>query len=173
MQTPTLPRRRFFRLTLFSAGSLFLLATIRGRAEPPAPQIAPRNAEPLAEELVHEFVWRAHFDLEGVRRMLTEQPGLLNATYDWGRGDFESALGGAGHMGRRDISEFLLSQGARADLFVAAMLGRLDLVQAYLVMTPSLLHSAGPHGIPLLRHALAGGTAASAVADFLRAAGAR
>jgi len=34
--------------------------------------------------------------------MLSEHPTLLNAEYDWGAGDFELAIGGAGHMGRHD-----------------------------------------------------------------------
>lgn len=137
-----------------------------------APKIFPRNAEPLADESVHEFVWRGHFDLEGVRRILAESPGLLNSAYDWGRGDFETAIGGAGHMGRRDIAEFLLTQGARADIFVSAMLGRLDIVMAFLAATPSLLYAKGPHGIPLLRHALAGGAEAAPVVGYLRKLGA-
>ena len=35
-------------------------------------------------------------------------------------------IGGAGHMGNREIAEFLIGQGARFDIFVAAMLGRID-----------------------------------------------
>ncbi len=181
MQTQ-LPRRRFLALTVAS-GILLPAAALRGENPSPSssatpassspPQIFPRNAEPIADESTHEFVWRGHFDLDGVRRMLAEQPGLLNASYDWGRGDFETAIGGAGHMGRRDIAELLLAQGSRADIFVSAMLGHLDIVKAFLAATPSLLHAKGPHGIPLLRHALAGGAAAAPVVDYLRAQGAR
>ena len=61
----------------------------------------------------------AHGDLEKTKAMLAETPSLLNATWDWGGGDFEMAIGGAGHMGRRDIALFLISQGGRFDLFVA------------------------------------------------------
>ena len=42
--------------------------------------------------------------------LLDEQPGLLNATWDWGGGDFETALGGAAHMGRRDIVQRLCAR---------------------------------------------------------------
>ncbi len=104
--------------------------------------------------------------------MLAEQPALLNATWDWGGGDFETGLGGAGHMGNRDIAEFLIGQGARMDIFAAAMLGKLDIIRAMLGAWPSLLQSKGPHGIPLLRHARAGGEAAKAVVDYLQSLGA-
>ena len=73
-------------------------------------------------EQVHAMVSNAHGDLEFVRARLAENPTLANAAWDWGDGDWESALGAAGHMGRRDIAELLLAHGARLDLFVAAML---------------------------------------------------
>jgi hypothetical protein len=75
-------------------------------------------------------------------------------------------------MGNRDLAEFLIGQGARLDVFVAAMLGRLDIVRALLTAWPNLLQSKGPHGIPLLRHARAGGESAKAVVDYLESLGA-
>jgi hypothetical protein len=57
----------------------------------------------------------AHSDLAMVEKLLDREPGLINATMDWGGGDWESGLGGAAHMGRRDIVEFLLGRGARID----------------------------------------------------------
>ena len=70
-------------------------------------------------------------------------------------------------MGRRDIAEFLLSQGARMDIFVAAMLGRLDILKPTLDAFPSLAQSLGPHGITLLAHAEKGGEAAQPVVAYL------
>lgn len=99
--------------------------------------------------------------------MLDAEPGLLNATWDWKSGDFETAIGGAGHMGRRDIAELLIGRGARLDLFVAAMLGQLDLVKATLTAYPALAQSKGPHGISLIRHAQAGGAQAAPVLEYL------
>ena len=123
--------------------------------------------DPLKPELVKEFVVAAHGDLEKTKSLLGETPSLLNATWDWGGGDFEMAIGGAGHMGRRDIALFLISQGGRFDLFVAAMLGRLDVVKPMITAFPHLAESKGPHGIPLMVHAQKGGQEAAEVAAFL------
>jgi hypothetical protein len=106
---------------------------------------------------VRDFVVAGHGDLDAVRAALDGEPGLLNACWDWGGGDFETALGGASHMGRRDIAEFLLERGARLDVFAAAMLDMEDVVRAVLAADPAARDSLGPHGIPLVAHARAGG----------------
>jgi hypothetical protein len=128
--------------------------------------------DPIAAAVVQEFVRKAHADLAGTKTMLAEQPSLLNATWDWGGGDFETGLGGAGHMGNREIAEYLIGQGARIDIFVATMLGRLDIVKAMLTAWPGLLQSKGPHGISLVRHARAGKEQAKEVEDYLLSLGA-
>lgn len=74
-------------------------------------------------------------------------------------------------MGRRDIAEYLLERGARLDIFAAAMLGKLDIVRAAIEGFPGTLSVAGPHGIPLLAHAKAGGPEAAAVVDYLEELG--
>ena len=127
----------------------------------------PDPALPLDDMLVKDYVGAAHRDLDRVRTMLDEQPLLLNASWDWGNGDFETALGAAGHVGRRDIAEFLLDKGARADLFVLTMLGETAIVKSLLERFPYLLNSYGPHGFTLLHHAQRGGEAAQNLLDFL------
>ena len=121
----------------------------------------------LAPNLVQEFVGNAHGDLNRVKELLAQEPGLINATWDWGGGDFETALGAASHMGRKDIATFLLDHGARLDLFAAAMLGKLEIVKAALSIYPEVIHTPGPHGIPLIAHAQAGGEDAKSVLEFL------
>jgi hypothetical protein len=96
-----------------------------------------------------------------------DEPHLANAAWDWGGGDWETALGAAGHMGRRDIAELLLANGARIDVFVAAMLGEVDIVRAILDAHPATREARGPHGIPLRAHAEAGGEQAGAVLELL------
>ena len=175
MSLPTFTRRRFVTRT---ASGLVLVATPSGLvAQAPAPQPGPaqpvpKRPDPLASTMVSEFVRKAHADLAGTKALLAEQPGLLNATWDWGGGDFETGLGGAGHMGNREIAEFLIGQGARLDIFVASMLGRLDIVKALLTAWPGLLQSKGPHGISLLRHARAGGEDSKPVTEYLLSLGA-
>lgn len=120
---------------------------------------------------VQALVANAHGDLDVVRSLLEEEPRLVNAAWDWGGGDWETALGAAAHMGRRDIALYLLESGARIDLFAAAMLGQLDVVSAMLAAVPSMSDELGPHGIPLVEHARAGGDDARAVLELLDGAG--
>jgi hypothetical protein len=70
-------------------------------------------------------------------------------------------------MGRKDIALFLISSGARMDIFHAAMLGRLDILKPMLTTFPNLATSKGPHGITLMAHAQKGGEEAVAVVRFL------
>ena len=102
-----------------------------------------------------------------MKELLEQEPGLVNATWDWGGGDFETALGAAGHMGSKDIANYLLDHGARIDIFVAAMLGKLEIVKAAVSAYPDAKNIRGPHGISLIEHAQAGGDEAQAVVDFL------
>lgn len=122
---------------------------------------------PLELTLVKEFVGAGHNDLDKVKAMVEKQPGLLRAAWDWGGGDFETALGGAAHMGNRPIAEYLIGKGAPMDLFAAAMLGRLDVVKATIDAFPQSLTTRGPHGITLLVHARKGGPEAEAVVRYL------
>jgi ankyrin repeat protein len=116
---------------------------------------------------VQAFVGNAHGDLDAVRAALEAEPLIANAAWDWGGGDWESALGAAAHMGRRDIAELLLEHGARLDIFAAAMLGDVEVVQAILAAHPESRNATGPHGIPLRAHAEAGGEQALPVLALL------
>ncbi len=78
------------------------------------------------------------------------------------------AIGGAGHMGRRDIAEYLISQGGRSDIFVHAMLGHLEIVKDLITQFPNLKDAKGPHTISLARHAEKGGESAKMVLDYLQ-----
>lgn len=118
---------------------------------------------------IQEFVGNAHGNLDAVRNALESDPTLANAAWDWGGGDWETGLGAAAHMGRRDIAELLLAHGARLDVFAAAMLGELEVVRAVLAAHPEALHALGPHGIPLRAHAEAGGEQARPVLELLDA----
>ena len=118
-------------------------------------------------ELVKEIVLHAHSNLERVTELVTDRPELAKAAWDWGFGDWESALGAASHMGRRDIAGVLIENGARPNLFTHAMLGHLDVVKAAIEAQPGVQAIPGPHGISLLAHAKFGGEEAAAVAAYL------
>ena len=134
-----------------------------------APQFKPSWKKPQINRLlVQDFVIFAHSDLPMVKKLLETEPGLLNSAMDWGGGDWETGLGGASHMGRRDIAEFLLEKGARIDLFCAAMLGQFDAVKSFLTLQPQLIDAKGPHGFTLHFHAQVGGKASEPVLDYLQ-----
>lgn len=123
--------------------------------------------EPLNQDSVREFIVAAHGNFDEVKKLLAAEPALLHSSINWGGDDWESALGAAAHTGRRDIAQFLLDRGARMDIFAAAMLGELPIIQAMLSACPSLLHAKGAHGIPLLRHAEMGGEPAFPVYEYI------
>lgn len=130
------------------------------------PLMSDAPAAPL--DPAKDMVGSAHGNIDRVRAILAQNPAMANAAADWGNGDWETALGAAAHMGRRDISELLLAHGARLDLFAAAMLGHLDVVKAIVTAHPASPKAPGPHGIPLLAHAKAGGEPAAAVVAYLK-----
>ena len=141
-----------------------------------APLFAQDMAKPpkpaqLPDEMVKEFVRVGHNDLPEVQRLLQEQPGLLNACWDVGGGDFETALEGAGHVGDREIAEYLIGQGARANIFVLTMLGHTAIVKGLLALYPDLLRSKGPHGLTLLHHAQRGGAPAAELLEHISSLG--
>ena len=135
----------------------------------PAPGFKPSWRKPqINRQMAQDFVIYAHSDIDMVKKMLDKEPGLINATIDWGGGDWESGLNGASHMGDRAIVMLLLERGARPDIFCAAMLGQLDFVKAMLTMQPKLIDAKGPHGFSLHFHAQVGGDASKPVLDYLQ-----
>ena len=113
--------------------------------------------DPYEMDVILEYILVAHSDFEAMKGYVEKYPNIVNATADWGDGDFESAIGAAGHMGHRDYATYLISKGARFDIFVMTMLGYTDLVIDLLKTNPNLINSIGPHGFTLLHHAEVGG----------------
>jgi hypothetical protein len=157
-------RKKFLQQTAIGISSLIAVPHLLNGQNTSA---AKEKAEPLPAEKVKEFVVAGHKDLDLVKAMLAETPNLLYASWDWGNGDFETALEGAGHMGRKDIATYLIQHGARPNIFVQAMLGKTDLVKQQLNLFPELLNSKGPHGFTLLHHAMQGGDDAKALLAYL------
>jgi hypothetical protein len=126
------------------------------------------QAYPTTDAIVaRDLVGAAHNNLDRVKAMVSRHPELAKVSWDWGFGDWESALGAASHVGNRPIAEYLLEQGAAPTVFSSAMLGHLDAVKAMIAAQPGLHRVRGPHGISLLAHARAGGSAAESVLSYL------
>ena len=120
----------------------------------------------LTQEEIRSFVLPAHGDLATVKRMLAENPALLNAKYEeWN----ETGLGAASHVGNRAVAEYLLSQGATLTICTAAMLGMTQSVAEFLKADPGQARATGAHGIPVLTHAAISGK--TEIADLLIANG--
>lgn len=174
--------RRGFGLSL---GAVAGVAAVAGAADEPkkpagpveaeftreyeAPKFIPGWKKPQVNRLlVQDFVIYAHDNLDMVKKLLEKNPALLNSAMDWGGGDWETALGGASHMGRRDIAEYLIEAGARVDLFASTMLGELVVVKALLTLQPKLIDAKGPHGFGLHWHAHVGNDKAKEVLEYLQ-----
>ena len=127
--------------------------------------------DPVKIEIIKEFVIAGHNNPDRVKEMLGNLPNLVFARYDWGNGDFEEAIEGAGHVGNREIAEYLIRQGARVNLFVLTMLGKTKLVKPVLEEFPELIFARGPHGFSLLHHAEAGGVEAQELYEFFESRG--
>jgi hypothetical protein len=169
---PSHPGRRRFVQALPLGGLIgaVLPAAAIARSQTPAVTVGdwfPRQDPALAQEVVG----RSHVDITRVRELVEKQPALARAAIDWGFGDWETALGAAAHTGRREIAEFLLANGAQPTMFSAAMLGQLAVVRAFVESSPGIQRLPGPHAIPLLAHARAGGADAAAVVTYLESVG--
>jgi hypothetical protein len=154
---------RMNRLAFLKMG----LLTSLGLTSSPIVHAQDRKA-PLPMELVKEFVIAGHGNLEKTKQMLEREPNLLNASWDWGNGDFEEAIEGASHVGNRMIAEYLIERGARMNLFTATMLGKIEIVKPMIDNFPAILQSKGPHGLSLIHHAEKGGELSAEVLNYLK-----
>ncbi len=125
----------------------------------------------LDPALVQTFVGKAHSDLDKVKELLAEHPTLLNAAHDWKFGDFETALGAASHVGHKELAQYLLDEGAQANIFTAALFGKTEIVKSMIEAFPATLNAKGPHGFTLLHHAERGGDEAEELAEYLKRLG--
>lgn len=129
---------------------------VGGLAIWPSSSFATPQGQVFEREEIKEFVFAAHKDFEETKKIVEQKPLILNCTNQPKRGDFETAVGGASHMGRRDIADLLVSKGARLDVFNYAFLGYDEFIMKLLTEYPNLLRAPGPHGFTLLHHANVG-----------------
>jgi hypothetical protein len=160
-----LSRQDFLQYSLLGAAGLVLPSFVSAQAQqekPPAIKL----------EIVKEFVGVCHGNIARAKEMLENDHLLLHVSNDWGGGDYESGIEAAGHVGNKEIASYLLSKGARYNIYLASMLGHLDVVKQVLTFNASLLNSKGPHGFTMLHHAMKGGDDSKAVVDYLKSLGA-
>src|SRR5437762_14165261 len=110
-------RRRFLQFAAVTAPAAALFGQETAFASANVADAFPSQPR----ELVEEMVVVAHGNVARVKELVGRQPTLAKATFDWGFGDWETALGAASHVGNRDIAELLLSNGAHPTIFSAAM----------------------------------------------------
>jgi hypothetical protein len=147
-------------------------------ADPAWPSPPPARGLPVDDSfpsqppaLVREMVGVSHGNVARVRELLQAHPELAKASWDWGFGDWETALGAASHVGNRAIAELLIERGAPPTHFSAAMLGQLDVLKWCVAASPGLQTMRGPHGLTLMVHARNGGPQAAAVVSYLESLG--
>jgi len=157
--------RKHFLLQSATAGAAILMNPLQSLAR------TTEDPVPYKLEIVKDFVIAGHGNLQKVKDMLQEFPNLLFCRYDWGNGDFEEAIEGAGHVGNKEIANYLIQQGARPNLFVLTMLGETAIVKTAVEKYPSLLNSKGPHGFTFLHHATKGGENAKELLDYFKSKG--
>jgi len=152
-----LSRRHFVPAIAGAAGLSAFAVSRRARAQyaSSAGEMYP-TTDP---ELVSAIVGASHGNIDRVRELLAIDPQLALVTWDWGFGDWESALGAASHTGRKEIAHMLMEHGARPNLFTFAMLDHVDAVRAMCEAMMGVQSTLGPHGITLLSHARAGDAA--------------
>ena len=143
-------------LGLGASGMLVAPNRILGQDRPAAYQ----------KDVVKEFVGVSHSKLDRVKELLNEYPNLIYSSWDWGGGDFETGIGAGGHVGHKEIVNYLIEKGARPTLHVMTMLGKIDLVKPIIEAYPILLNSLGPHGFTFLHHAEKGGEEAKELYEY-------
>ncbi|MEQ9405858.1 MAG: hypothetical protein RIM99_19860 [Cyclobacteriaceae bacterium] len=140
-------RNSFLKKSVLSGGILLTAPTI----------LIGQKRDVISVEEISEFVGAAHNNFEKTKQIVEAKPLILNCASQLARGDFETAIGGASHMGLRGIADLLVSKGARLDIFNYTFLGYNDFVRKLITDYPNLLNAPGPHGFTLLHHAKAGG----------------
>ncbi len=164
MKLNTMKRSEFIKGAMLGAGSLLVLPNkILGQEDKPAA---------YQKDVVRTFVGAGHGNFEKVKELMSEYPNLIYSSWDWGGGDFETAIGAAGHVGNKEIANFLIDNKARPTLHVMTMLGKTDLVKPIIETYPQLLDSLGPHGFTFLHHAQRGGDDANDLLAYFESKGA-
>ena len=104
--------RRSFLLIFPAAG---VLPVSSGDAQAVAAGATPASFPSHDPALAREMVSVAHGNVVRVKELLAGRSAIANASWDWGYGDWESALGAASHVGDKEIA-LLIAAGARPSI---------------------------------------------------------
>jgi len=137
---------------------------------PPMPALHARFPA-QEDDVVRAVVGASHNNLARVKELVTARPALARAGWDWGSGDWETAIDAASHVGNKPIVEFLIANGARPTIFTAVMMGQLPVVQAMFAAWPGYQRTRGPHGLTMMAHARAGGDGNAEMVKYLSSLG--
>ena len=140
-------RRRFLGVVL--AAPVVVDLTRDGQAGRSNAQQPPTVLESFPRQdpsIAREIVGASHNNLGRVKELVSARPALARASWDWGYGDWETALGAASHVGNKEIAAVLLAAGAHPTIFSGAMLGQLEAVKAFVTASPGIQRTRGPHG---------------------------
>ncbi|MCB1122007.1 MAG: ankyrin repeat domain-containing protein [Verrucomicrobiae bacterium] len=162
-------RRNVLRVGAVAAfGVLSQTSPARAQQTPPPERKGPK---PMDLDLVQYFVGACHRDLDTVKSILKREPGVVNASFNRGGGDWERGMEAAAHMGRPDIADVLIAHKARKCIFWAAMAGEESIVRAFVSADPETVNTGGAHNISLMAHAAICGKIS--LTQFLQDNGAR
>lgn len=157
------PRRLLVKSSLFGLLAAAVPAIVYSKNILPADtgndpaDAVPHDRYPAIQlSVASEVVGVSHFDLKRLKELVEPRPELAKAEWDWGYGDWESAIGAASHVGRKDIVDYLVGKGAVPTIFTYAVLGHYETVKAMISAYPGIQKNFGPHGITLLQHAKTG-----------------
>jgi hypothetical protein len=100
--------------------------------------------------LVSSFVGASHSNLNKVKGLAEECPNLIYSSTDWVGGDFECVMETAGHVGGKEIVEFLINKGARPSLHASTVMGKPNITPPLLEASPSMMSDLGVQDFTLL-----------------------
>jgi hypothetical protein len=72
-----------------------------------------------------------------MKELLRQEPGLVNAAWDWGGGDWKTALGTAAHMGEKTLHFSFSIKELEWIYLRLPLLGKIDIVRSMLTDNPS------------------------------------
>jgi len=145
--------------------------SLSSQASTPSPAVLHPRFPAQEDEVVRAVVGASHNNLARVKELVTARPALARAGWDWGSGDWETAIDAASHVGNKPIVEFLIANGARPTVFTAVMLGQLSAVKAMFAAWPGYQRTRGPHGLTMMVHARAGGEGNAEMVKYLESLG--